>query len=134
MVSKNDDMSAINKLKTIEVLASAQSMNAIIVSLTNDGDMFLSTLARVNDLEVRYVGIAVDERRLEMIKCGELTLLDAFIGREGGWIDCKAKSPKANVMEAVYRDDDIPAVYMPPLARLYLEVGRATGYALRNRE
>lgn len=122
-------MSSINKLKTLEVLASTQSMNALIVSQANNGDLFVSMLARVNSREVRYVGISVDEQRLQAIKNGELTLLDAFVGREGCWIDCNAKSPKANVMEAVYREDEIPAAYLPPGARLYPVIENSSALA-----
>lgn len=111
-------MTSIHKVKTTEVLATSRGMHVVIVSKDEMGSLFLSTLARVNDRETRYLGIAVNQDRLAQIKAGEVTLREAFLNREGCWIDGHAQSPIPNNMNSKVRNGAIPDAYLPPDMRL----------------
>jgi hypothetical protein len=106
------------QVKTREVLATNRGMNVVIVSQDQVGSLFVSTLVRVNEKEVRYLGISVNRERLAQIKSGEMTLREAFLNRTGCWIDAYAKSPMPNIMDSKVRTSPIPEAYLPPDARL----------------
>ena len=107
-------MSRLHKVNTAEVLAASHGMNVVIVSRDEVGALFLTTLARVNDREVRYLGISVDARRLEQIKSGLITLREAFLNRQGCWIDGYTDTPRPKGIAAKVRSGTFPEAYLPP--------------------
>jgi len=107
-------MKANHKVQKIEVLATNRGMEVVILAKDYVGCTFLSTLVRINDREARYLGVSVNADRLAQIKRGEITLREAFLNREGAWIDGWAKSPIPNNIDAQVRNDAIPEAYLPP--------------------
>lgn len=108
----------IHKVKKTEVLATNRGMDVVIVSRDQMGSLFLSTMVRHNETETRYLGISVNKERLASIKNGEMSLRDAFLNREGVWIDCRAHSPIPNNLDSKIRNGAIPDAYLPPDLRL----------------
>jgi hypothetical protein len=123
-------MTPIHRIRKTQVLATSRGMDVVIVSKDDMGALFLSTLVRVNDRELRYLGIAIDKARLEQVKKGELSLRDAFVNRQGCWIDGYAKSPIQNNIDSKVRNGDIPEAYLPPNLRLRPAVDRDITHSL----
>ena len=108
----------IHRVKKTEVLATSCGMDVVLVSQDEIGGKFLSVMVRVGDGETRYLGVAVNEQRLAAIKNGEFTLREAFIQREGVWLDMRARSPIPNMIDSKIRSGAIPNAYLPPDLRL----------------
>lgn len=109
----------IHRVKKTEVLATSRGMDVVLVSQDEIGAKFLAVMVRVGDGETRYLGVSVNNQRLAAIKNGRFTLREAFLQREGVWLDMRARSPIPNMIDSKIRNGAIPDAYLPPDLRLH---------------